>query len=318
MTMYMAEGAYHHPEGRITNADLAEMVDTTDEWIQKHTGISERRRADDGQDTSDLAVIATRAALSRAGWEPNDIDLLVCATSTPDSLTPATASYIAGELAMRALAFDVNASCSGFIYGLAVSDGLMLTQGHTRVALCTAEKYTKVTDYGDRSSCIFFGDSAATVLLQSERPARGAEVVDVRMRNINEGAHLVGTPVGGHLAMDGPGLKRIALPALVDSARDMLAAHDLGVGDLRAFMGHQVNYRLLEAVTETLGISEEQHWYNVRDKGNQGAAGVVTTLLGGIEKHRSTLRDGDLFLLTVVGAGFTNGSVLLRWIDSAA
>ena len=318
MPVYVAEGAYHHPEGRITNADLERLVDTSDDWIQAHTGIVERRRADEGIDTSDLAVIATRAAMERAGWRGDDIDLLVCATSTPDSLTPATASYIAGELGLRALAFDVNASCSGFVYGLAVVDGLMRTQGHRRVALCTAEKYTKVTDYGDRHTCIFFGDSAATLMLQDERPPRGLELVDLVMANINEGAHLVGTPVGGHLAMDGPGLKKVALPALVNSATDMLERNELTVSDLKAFMGHQVNYRLLEEVTGALGVTDGQHWHNVRYRGNQGAAGVVTTLLAGLEEHEADLREGDLLLMTVVGAGFTGGSALLRWIDAGA
>jgi 3-oxoacyl-[acyl-carrier-protein] synthase III len=317
MPVYIAGGGYHHPERRITNDDLGRLVDTSDEWIRRHTGIVERRQAADDVNTSDLGIIATRLAIENVGWEPSDIEVLICATSTPDSLTPATASYIAGALGLDSIAFDLNASCSGFVYGIAVADGLMRVQGHERIALCTAEKYTRVTNYDDRNTCIFFGDSAATAMLQSERPERGAEILDVQMMNINRGADLVGTPVGGYLAMDGPSVKSVALPALADSATAMLDKHSLTVSDLRAFMGHQVNYRLLETLTDQLGVADHQHWHNVTVCGNQGAAGVITTFLAGIEEHEEDLRDGDLFLLAVVGAGFTAGSALLRWIDAS-
>src|SRR5438093_5615190 len=137
---------YHHPERRVTNDDLAKFVDTTGDWIREHTGILERRYAEDGVDTSDLGVIATRKALEQAAWEPQELDLLICATSTPDCLLPPTASYICNKLQLPSIAFDVNAACSSFVYGLAVAEGMIKARGLQRVALCTADKYSRVID----------------------------------------------------------------------------------------------------------------------------------------------------------------------------
>lgn len=316
--IFISGTGYHHPERRVTNQDLAERMNTTDEWIREHTGIVERRYAEDGVDTSDLGTIATRNALAAAGWDPNDVELLVCATSTPDCLIPATASYICNNLRLPSLAFDVNAACSGFVYGLAVAEGLMEARGLERAALCTADKYTRVIDPNDRKNSIFFGDSAATVLLQREPPTVGIELVDLVMENLNEGPDLVKTPVGGYFSMDGPAVKRIASKGFVDSASDILGRNRLKPGDLRAFMAHQANLRLLDALAEGLGVNDGRHWHNVEMCGNQGAAGVATTFCAGLERHAEGLTDGDLFLLTVYGSGFTGGSALLRWVDGRA
>lgn len=316
MTQVFISGmGYHHPERRITNDDLARHMATSDEWIREHTGILERRYAEVGVDTSDLGVIATRRALEDAGWEPSDLDLLICVTSTPDCLIPATASYICNKLRLQSVAFDVNAACSGFVYGLAVAQGMMAAQGYERVAVCAADRYTGVIDPADRKNSIFWGDSAATVLLQPERPPVGAELVDVVVENLNEGPDLVKTPVGGYFAMDGPAVKTIAFKGMVDSATDILTRNELSASDLRAFMAHQANLRLLETLAGTLGVDENRHWHNVEMCGNQGAAGVATTFCAGVEGHREELAAGDLLLLTVYGSGFTGGSTLLRWID---
>jgi len=309
--------AFHHPDQRLTNDDLARTVSTTDEWIQTHTGIRERRRAEDDVNTSDLGVIATGRALDGGPWRPEELELLICATSTPDHLAPSTASYICNKLGLKAVAFDVNASCSGFIYGLAVASGLMETGAYERVALCAAEKYTRTIDYSDRRFSIFFGDSAGTVLLQSERPAVGAELLDLTMSNRNEGADLAVTPINGYFEMDGPAIKEVASAQLVDRSREMLERHGLAASDLRAFMAHQVNYRLLVELVAELGVTDEQHWHNVETRGNQGGAGIVTTYCAGVERHAGDLRDGDLLLLAVVGSGFTSGAALLRWVDES-
>lgn len=313
--LFIAGMGYHHPERRVTNHDLARHMDTSDEWIREHVGIVERRYADPVVDTSDLGVMATRMALESAGWDGAELELLICATSTPDCLEPATASYICNKLELPSVAFDVNAACSGFVYGMAVSEGLMDSQGYRRTALCVADKYSRVIDPTDRRNSIFFGDSAGTVLLQREPPEYGAEVADLVMKNFNEGADLARTPVGGYFSMIGREVGRIAFKGFVDSATDILTRNGLEPGDLRAFMGHQVNLRLLENLAETLGVQDGRHWHNVEMFGNQGAAGVVTTLCAGLEHHADQLQDGDLLLLSVYGAGFTGGSALLRWID---
>jgi 3-oxoacyl-[acyl-carrier-protein] synthase-3 len=313
---YITATGYCVPPDVIRNADLCAQVATTEEWILSHTGMRERRRAPADWDTSDLGTAATRHALERGRWSPKDLELLVCATSTPDSLIPATASYIAKNLGCDPVAFDVNAACSGFVYGLATADGLMKSMGYRRVALCTAEKYTRVTDYKDRATCIFFGDSAATVLLSPDRPQVGLELVDLIMENVNEGAEFVTTPVGGYFWQDGRRVKEYALRSFEKSAKQMLARNDLDVRELKAFCGHQANLRVLEEVGRAVGVREDQHWHNVSTCGNQGAAGVITAFTTALDAHAAEVRDGDLFLLTVFGSGFTTGSALLRRVDS--
>ena len=308
--------AYHHPERRVNNFDLMRTMDTSDEWIQDHTGICERRYAPDDMDTSDLGAIATGRALQDAGLDPERLDALICVTSTPDALIPSTASYVANKLGLRtATAFDVNAACAGFVYGLAVAQGLLHSQGHERLALCAAEKYTRVIDPTDRANAIFWGDGAGAVVMQPSRPLVGLELLDVALSNYNEDPDFVRIPIGGCFEMKGRAVKKIALDGLVTSAQQMLARHDLDVSQLRAFVCHQANLRMIETLAEELGIQPHQHWHNVRLFGNQGAAGVVTALCGGLHEHRDELADGDLFLLTVYGSGFTGGSALLRWID---
>jgi 3-oxoacyl-[acyl-carrier-protein] synthase-3 len=313
---FIAGHGHHHPATRLTNADLTRSLATTAEWIESHTGILERRRAVDGVDTSDLAVEAIRAALDGAGWAERDVELLICATSTPDTLAPATASWICNKLGMSAVPFDMNASCSGFIYGLAVADALLTTRGLKRVVLSAAEKYSRVVDHEDRRFEIFFGDSAGALLLQPDAPAAGLELVDLTMSARNEGTGLALTPVKGFFSMDGAAIKPIATEMLVRSANEMLERNELDISDLRAFMAHQMNYRLLEDLVDALGVGEEQHWHNVQTAGNQGGAGVLTTLCAGLERHADELADGDLFMLTVVGSGFTAGSALLRYVDT--
>jgi 3-oxoacyl-[acyl-carrier-protein] synthase-3 len=251
--MFIAGMGYHHPQRRVTNEDLVRRMDTSDEWIRERTGIRERRYADDGVDTSDLGVLATTKALDDVGWDPAEIELLICATSTPDCLVPSTASYICNKLQLPSVALDVNAACSGFVYGLAVARGLMETSGFGRVALCTAEKYSRVVDPTDRRNAIFWGDSAATVMLQRDPPPVGAELVDVVLKNVNEGADLAKVPIRGYVAVEGNAVKPIADKGFMDSATDILERNRLSTADLRAFMGHQVNLRVLESLADTLG-----------------------------------------------------------------
>ena len=312
-SIHIAALGRHVPEERITNADLESTLDTSDAWIREHTGIRERRRAPVHVETSDLGVRATEAALADGGWSPEDIDLLICATSTPDRLVPATGCYIGKKLGISPVTFDLGATCSGFVYGLSVARAMMRDQGYRRVALCVAEKWTKFTDYTDRASAIFFGDGAGTVLLQPERPTRGFEVVDLTMVNLNDCADLVTCPVGGHFRQIGRRVLESATAEFELRSAEMLQRHGLEPGDLRAFIGHQANLRILDAVRSNLGLSPEQHWYNVDWAGNQGGAGVLTALAEQVERRRAELTPGDLILVTVFGAGFTSGSALLRW-----
>jgi 3-oxoacyl-(acyl-carrier-protein) synthase III len=314
---YIVGWGHHHPDELLTNEHLVATVDTSDEWIVGHTGIRERRKAPPEVDTSDLAVSATERALAAAGWSAIDPDLYLCATSTPDFLAPSTASLVCNKLGMRAAALDVNASCSGFVFGLSVADGLLRTGAHRRVVLTAADKYTRVVDPLDRRFAIFWGDGAGTVAMSRERPAGGGlELLDVTLDAHNEDALAGTTPVrNGWFSMDGRTIKPIASRLIADGTEEMLRRHGLQIGDLRAFMAHQMNGKLLEALAERLGLRDDQHWHNVETFGNQACAGVCTTLCGGLDEHRADLRDGDLVVCSVVGLGFSAGTALLRWVS---
>jgi 3-oxoacyl-[acyl-carrier-protein] synthase III len=313
-SIYVAALASHHPEGVVTNRDLEASLDTTSEWIERSTGILQRRRVQPGENAGDLAIAATRRALANAGWLPRDLDLIVCATSSSDMMLPAAATYLGHALGVDAVAFDVNAACAGFAYGMAAVRSMMTGMGYRKAALCCSDTYTRFVDDGDRRTAVLFGDGAATVLLQSERPAWGAEVVDVALENWKDGLGLVSVPVGGTWHMEGRKVTGPALKLLADCSTRVLERNHLVVEDLRVFIAHQANYRMLESLVEHLGVNPSQHWSNVREKGNQGAAGALAAFAEGVERHGSDLLDGDPILVTVVGAGFTSGSVLLRWI----
>lgn len=313
--VYIAGSGLFLPEPTLTNKDLEGFLDTTDDWIVAHTGIRERRRAPIGMNTSDLGVRAVKAALQRGGWTAEDLQLLLCSTSTPDEFTPATACYIGHKLGIDPIAFDVSAACSGFIYGLSVAQAMMLADGHNKVAVCAAEKFTKVTDYTDRTTAILFGDGAACLLLQPDPPEVGFELVDVILRNEHVGANLVVTPTRGYFRQVGKQVVRYALAGMRDRANEMLARHDLVPADIRGFIFHQANLRILEQVAEAVGVSEDQHWHNVSWAGNQSSAGVATTFCDRIERHGDDLRAGDLVMMTTYGSGFTSASALLRRID---
>lgn len=304
---------YHHPAERVTNADLESLIDTTHEWIADRTGIEERRRISSSETTADLATQATRNALKSVSWKPSELDLLVCATSSPDTLLPSVAAHTARALTADPVAFDINAACAGLAYGVATAQSLMQGMGYRRAALCCADTYTRYIDYGDRRSAVLFGDGAATLLLQPDRPDRGAEIIDVHLENSHDGLDLVKVPVGGTWQLQGAKVKAPALEMLVRCTMRLLERNGLAVEDLKAFVAHQANYRMLEGLAEVLGVSESQHWSNVRQFGNQGAAGAATVLCQGVEREGDHLRDGDLILLTVVGSGLTSGAVLLRW-----
>lgn len=314
--VYIPATGHHFPEDRITNDQLVATLATTHEWIMNHVGIRERRAARRDQRPSDLGVLATRDALGKAGWKPEDVDLLVCATTTPDALAPATACYMGMKLGIDPVSFDVGAACSGFMYALQVTAGMMLAGGYKRAVCCAAEDYTRLTDYTNRQTCIFFGDSAGVALMQPEKPEVGLELVDVLLVNVNEGVPFVGLPINGYFSQVGNKILDYATKCFLNRSTEMLDRHSLKPSDLRAFVGHQANLIMLNAVADKLGLRPDQHWHNVEWCGNQGAAGVASTFSHGLDQHRDSLRHGDWFLLTTFGAGFTTGSALFRWIDT--
>jgi 3-oxoacyl-[acyl-carrier-protein] synthase-3 len=313
------------PEGVLTNADLAAIVETTDEWIVTRTGVERRHRATAGDYTSQLAACAARRALERADVDPADVDIVVCATVTPDQLLPATACFVQAAIsAHHAAAFDIAAACSGFLYGLTLAQAMILS-GRSRFALVIgAELLTRYVDYADRSTCVLFGDGAGAVVLGPVD--RGQGVVASRIWSDGRLADLVCAPGGGtrhgttpatlaaglhHWRMRGNAVFRTAVTAMTAAAREVLAEAGLEAGDVGLFIPHQANRRIGDAVAAALGINPSRTYSNIARYGNTGSASIPIALDECVESGR--LSEGDCVLLTAFGGGVTWGAALMQW-----
>lgn len=314
-------GAYL-PDRVVTNADLAKTVDTSDEWIVQRTGIRERRIAAEGEYTSDLAVKAADAALRMAGIAASEIDLIVCATSTPDETFPATATRVQEQLGMtRGAAFDVQAVCSGFVYGLAVADNFVRV-GQAQTALVIgAETFSRILDWNDRSTCVLFGDGAGAVVL------RGAESTgDTKERGIlsthlySDGRHhdalyVDGGPsttgTAGFLRMEGREVFRHGVVRMAEAIDAALQANNLTPGDIDWLVPHQANLRIIEAMARRLNLPIDRVVVTVDRHANTSAASIPLALCQAVRDER--IHHGDLILMEAMGGGFTWGSALVRW-----
>jgi 3-oxoacyl-[acyl-carrier-protein] synthase-3 len=286
------------PEKILTNRDLESRVETSDEWIVARTGIRERHIAADGEFTSDLALHACRNALAAAGRTPDDVDLIIVATSTPDMVFPSSACLLQGKLGVtRGAAFDLQAVCSGFVYALATAD-LFVRSGRHRCALVVgAEIFSRILDWKDRSTCVLFGDGAGAVVLEaSDTPG-----------------HVCGGAVQGDptLKMDGAAVFKLAVRVLEENAHEALAANGLGIGDIDCYIAHQANVRIISHVAKKLGIPESRCVVTVDRHANTSAASVPLALDVAVREGR--VKRGDTVLLQGVGGGFTWGSVLLEY-----
>jgi 3-oxoacyl-[acyl-carrier-protein] synthase-3 len=299
----------------LTNAELEQRVpDLSGDWITKVLGIEERRVLRPSESLEDLALQALDGALARAGWDPESVDAVVCGTSFVDDLLPATASLVAADRCHHAVAFDLNAACASGLYAVAVARSLMAVDPRLhRVAVLVAERPTAWADYRDRESCVFWGDGAACLLL-SDEPGDGCfEVLDVALVNDNEHASKVRVRRGGSFRHDGRYSYQQVLTLSSKGAAEVLGRVGASAADLRAFVGHQSNLRLLAELGDRLGVAWDRQWHNVAWAGNQGAAGVATAFSGGWHDHAEELADGDLVLLTAVGGGYSGAALLLRW-----
>jgi 3-oxoacyl-[acyl-carrier-protein] synthase-3 len=313
------------PEQRLTNADLERRVDTSDEWIIERTGIRERRVAAPNETTASLAIEAGTAAIKQAGITPEDIDLLILATATPEQPIPHTGAFVGDGLGLRCGSFDLGAGCAGFVYEL-VTGGALLTAGHMdHVLVIGAETLSRVVDPDDRSTCILFGDGAAAVVLEkSPDDAPGLLAWDLGCDGSASG--LLGIPAGGsrmpttpetiaaglqYIKMQGQEVFRRAVRAVVDSARITLDRAGLDASDVDWFVPHQANLRIIEAAASRLKIPMEQTIVNIGSYGNTSAASIPLAMSEAADDGRIT--DGDVLLLSGFGAGMTWGSVALRW-----
>jgi len=312
-------GAYL-PERILTNDDLAAMVDTSDAWIRERTGITKRHIAADGELTSDLAVQAARQALQRAGRAADQVDLIVLATTTPDQTFPATATAVQAKLAMGAgAAFDVQAVCSGFLFGLATADS-MLRQGlFQRALVIGAETFSRILDWSDRSTCVLFGDGAGAVLLEAQADgARAAEgIIAHHLRTDGTKSNLLYVDGGvsstgtiGHVRMEGNRVFKHAVANIASAVTDLLAETGHSGDEIDWFVPHQANQRILDGVAKRLAISEDRVISTVAAHGNTSAASIPLALEAGIRDQR--LRPGHLILSEAMGGGFSWGASLFR------
>lgn len=313
------------PSRILTNADLEKLVSTSDEWITTRTGIKERRIAADNEYTSDLATQAARKALDRAGLSAEELDLVIVATITPDYVFPATACIVQQKLgARRAAAFDLEAACSGFIYGLEIGQQFITSRTYDTVLVIGAEKLSTIIDWTDRNTCVLFGDGAGAAILHSRPGAHG--LLTACMGADGNKADLLCMPGGGsrcpattdsvqsrlhYLRMEGKETFKNAVNAMYTAALECLRRCEVDIQQIKCIIPHQANRRIIEAVGDRLGANEDQLFVNLHRYGNTSAASVAIALDEAV--HSGKIDRGDLILLMVFGAGLTWGAAIVEW-----
>jgi 3-oxoacyl-[acyl-carrier-protein] synthase-3 len=317
----IGSGAYL-PSNIVTNDDLAKRVDTSDEWIRERTGIRQRHIAVDGEKTSDLALGAARAALIDAGIDAGELDMIICATTTPDESFPATATIVQSRLGMtRGAAFDVQAVCSGFIYGMSVADSLIRTGAARTILLIGAETMSRLLDWTDRTTCVLFGDGAGAVVLQAHiGVGDNSDQGVLNTRLFSDGrlhdmlyadGGVSSTQSAGKLRMQG---KEVFKHAVTNIAAAIVASADaagIPLDEIDWFVPHQANQRILDGTARKLGIDPAKVVSTVALHGNTSAASVPLALVAAVRDGR--IKRGDLVLLEAMGGGFTWGAALVRW-----
>jgi 3-oxoacyl-[acyl-carrier-protein] synthase-3 len=313
------------PEKVLTNATLEKLVDTSDEWITSRTGIKERRMAAKDEFTSDMAAKAALRAMKMAGVTASQIDLIIVATITPDMPFPATACFVQQKIgAKRAAAFDLEAACSGFIYGLEIGQQFIMSRTYDTVLVIGAEKLSAITDWKDRNTCVLFGDGAGAAVLQNRENSHG--LLTAVMGADGGKANLLFMPAGGSrcpaskdsvdarmhfLRMEGKETFKNAVQAMCSAAQEVLRRCEVDITRIKCVIPHQANRRIIDAVGERIGATPEQMFINVNRYGNTSAASVAIALDEAVMSGK--IQRGDLLLLIVFGAGLTWGAAVIEW-----
>ena len=313
------------PEGILTNADLEKIVETSDEWITSRTGIKQRHKAAENEYTSQFGTKAARLALDRAGLKPEDIDIIICATTTPDQIMPSTGALIQAQLgAMNAAGMDLFAACSGFLYGITMVESMIRT-GQIRYALVIgAEVLTKYVDYTDRGTCVIFGDGAGAAVLGSVPEGKG--ILATKIRSDGRYAEQLYAPGGGtklgtthetidnrehFFKMKGNELFKVAVRSMAEISKEMLDETGYTVDDVDIVIPHQANQRITDAVASRLGVGEEKVYSNIAQHGNTSSASIPIAMDECIQSGR--IKEGSLVLLTAFGGGVTWGGTVIRF-----
>ena len=316
---------HSYPTGILTNADLEKIVDTTDEWITTRTGIKQRRKAAPGEYTSQFATRASQEAIKRAGIDPADIDLILCATVTPDQILPSTACLIQAQLgASKAAAMDIVAACSGFLYGVTIAEP-MIRGGQIKYALVIgAELLTRYVDYTDRGTCVLFGDGAGAAILGPVESDRG--ILAAKIRSDGRYEEQLYAPGGGtkggfsaetiargdhFFKMKGNEVFKIAVRSMSDISKQVLCEAGLTTEDVNLFIPHQANQRITEAVANMLKVDPALVYSNISQHGNTSSASIPICLDECVEAGR--IKKDDIVLMASFGGGFTWGGVVMRW-----
>ncbi len=308
---------YYVPEKCLTNHDLAAMVDTSDEWIRQRTGIETRYIAAEGQVTSDLGAEACRRAIENAGLKPTDIDLIVCATSTPDKTFPSVATSLQAKIGTGAgIAFDVQAVCSGFVYALAVADSFIKTGQAKRALVVGAETLSRLVDWSDRNTCVLFGDGAGALVLEACNDEEG--IIATKL-HADGGYHDIlyvtggvsSTQTIGQIYMNGREVFRHAVEKMGKSILEVLDDSGYAVEDVDWVVPHQANHRIMTAIADRLNLPNDKMVVDVHRHANTSAATIPLAIGSFLEDGK--IKKGDLLVLTALGAGLAWGSALIRW-----
>ncbi len=313
-------------EGVLTNHDLEKMVDTSDEWIVERTGIRERRIAKEGVVTSDMAAGALKQALDMAGIRPNDLDMIICGTISPDRPLPANAAYVQKKIGAtnHCASFDIAAACAGFLYGLSIADSFIRLQKAKYIAVVGVELLSRVSNYQDRNTCVLFGDGAGAAIVTGDTSGRGVQSTHL-FTDASKTESLI-IPAGGsmhpatestvadklhYVQMDGPEVFRYAVRYMSEAARIALDHNGIGIDDVDLVVAHQANLRILDAISKRVKIPLSRFVLNIERFGNTSSASLPTALDEAIRSNR--IKENDTILMMALGAGLSWGSALLRW-----
>lgn len=319
----IATGSYAPPRV-LTNLDLEKMVDTSDEWIRTRTGIVERRIADSDVATSDLAYLASQAALEAAGMEARELDLIIVATVTPDMFFPCTAAVLQGKLGPPTPAFDLLVGCTGFVYGLAVAREMVASGAYNRILVCGAETLSKITDWEDRSTCVLFGDAAGAAIVAPV--AEGHGILGYALGNDGTKADFLKIEAGGsrrpatqqtvaerahYLKMNGPEVFKFAVRVMAESSEEVVSRAGLEMSDISLAIPHQANLRIIDAAAKRFNLPWDRFARSVERYGNTSAASIPLALDEAVRGR--LVKPGDLILLSSFGAGLSWASMVMRW-----
>lgn len=317
--------AHHVPEKILTNHDIEKMVETSDEWIQNRTGIKQRHIVSDDEASSDLSTHVAKKLLEKRGIKPEQIDIIIVGTVTPDHLTPSTAAIVQNNInAQNAWAFDLSAACSGFLFGLETGSKLIESGKYKTVMVIGVDTMTSILDFKDRETCIIFGDGAGGVILEPSKSDNG--IISSILRTDGSGASSLNVLAGGSrkpatektianrehfIRQDGKKVFKFAVKRMADVSEEVLLKNGLSGNDIKLFIPHQANKRIIDATGERCGIPKDRVLINIDRYGNTTAGTIPIALNEAVENK--LINNGDYILLSAFGSGFTWGSILIKW-----